>query len=76
VKGRYARVFFGLTVAVGLIATLLLSLVQQHWQARGLSLLIAGCELAGDFSLLMLMLKSGLFSPQTAPAFGARGNGI
>ncbi len=74
VKGRYARVFFGLIVAVGLIATLLLWLVQQQWQARGLSLVIAGCELTGDFSLLMLMLKSGLFSPQTAPAFGPRAN--
>jgi len=76
VKGRYARVFFGLIVAVGLIATLMLSLVQQQWQARGLSRVIAGCELTGDFSLLMLMLKSGLFSPQTAPAFGACGDGI
>jgi|CZLA01.1.fsa_nt_gi formate-dependent nitrite reductase membrane component NrfD len=76
VKGRYARVFFGLIVAVGLIATLALSLVQQQWQVRGLSLVIAGCELTGDFSLLMLMLKSGLFAPQTAPAFGARGNEI
>ena len=76
VKGRYARVFFGLIVAVGLIATLVLSVVQQQSQAQGLSLVIAGCELTGDFSLLMLMLKSGLFSPQTAPAFGAPGNGI
>ena len=75
VNGRYARVFFGLIVAIGLLATLLLSLVQQQWQARGLSLIIVGCELTGDFSLLMLMLKSGLFSPQTAPTF-ARGNGI
>jgi len=75
VNGRYARVFFGLIVAVGLLATLMLSLVQQQWQARGLSLVIAGCELTGDFSLLMLMLKSGLFSPQTAPTF-ARRNGI
>jgi formate-dependent nitrite reductase membrane component NrfD len=75
VKGRYARVFFGLIVAVGLIATLALSLAQQQWQVQGLSLVIAGCELTGDFSLLMLMLKSGLFAPQTAPAFGARGNG-
>jgi len=75
VKGRYARVFFGLIVAVGLIATLTLSLVQQQWQVRGLSLVIAGCELTGDFSLLMLMLKSGLFAPQTAPAFEPRGNG-
>ena len=75
VRGRYAPVFFGLIVAVGLIATLTLSLVQQQWQLRGLALVIAGCELTGDFSLLMLMLKSGLFAPQTAPVFGARGNG-
>lgn len=68
-QGRYARVFFGLIVAVGLVATLALSLVQQQAQASGLALLIAGCELTGDFSLLMLMLKSGLFAPQTAPAF-------
>ena len=68
-QGRYARVFFGLIVAVGLVATLALSLVQQQAQAGGLALLIAGCELTGDFSLLMLMLKSGLFAPQTAPAF-------
>ncbi|MBZ5720162.1 MAG: polysulfide reductase NrfD [Acidobacteriia bacterium] len=75
VKGKYARVFLGLIVAVGLIATLMLSLVQLQWQARELSLVIAGCELTGDFSLLMLMLKSGLFSAQTAPAFAPRGNG-
>jgi len=76
VNGRYARVFFGLVVALGLIATLLLSLVQQQWQARELSLVIAGCELTGDFSLLMLMLKSGLFSAQTAPSFAAPRHGI
>ena len=69
VKGSYARVFFGLIVAVGLVATLSLSLVQQQAQTGALALLIAGCELTGDFSLLMLMLKSGLFAPQTAPAF-------
>jgi formate-dependent nitrite reductase membrane component NrfD len=73
VKGRYARVFFGLIVAVGLIATLMLSLAQKQWQAQGFSLVIGGCELTGDFSLLMLMLRSGLFSPQTAPGFGTRG---
>ena len=76
VNGKYARVFFGLIVWVGLIATLMLSLVQQQWQARGLSLVIAGCELTGDFALLMLILKSGIFSPQTAPKFATRGNGV
>jgi formate-dependent nitrite reductase membrane component NrfD len=76
VQGRYTRVFFGLIVAVGLIATLMLSLVQQQWHARELSLVIAGCELTGDFSLLMLMLKSGLFSPQTALSFAPPRTGI
>ncbi len=71
-QGRYARVFFGLIVAVGLLATLALSLVQRQTQAGGLALLIAACELTCDFSLLMLMLKSGLFAPQTAPAFAIR----
>ncbi len=70
-KGRYARLFFGLIVVVGLLATLALSLVQLQAQARGLALAIAGCELTGDFSLLILMLKSGLFAPQTAPAFAS-----
>jgi formate-dependent nitrite reductase membrane component NrfD len=68
-KGPYARVFFGLIVAVGVMATLVLSLAQQRWHTRELALLIAACELMGDFSLLMVMLKSGLFSPQTAPPF-------
>jgi formate-dependent nitrite reductase membrane component NrfD len=76
VKGRYARVFFGLVVALGLIATLMLSLVQRQWPARELSLMVAGCELTGDFSLLMLMLQSGLFSPQTAPSLAAPGKRI
>lgn len=68
-RGNYSWVFFGLIVAVGLLATLALSLVQQQIQARGIALLIAGCELTGDFALLILILKSGLFAPQTAPAF-------
>jgi len=67
--GRYARAFFGLIVAVGLVATLGLLVIQQRAQTRELALLIAACELTGDLSLLMLMLKSGLFAPQTAPAF-------
>src|ERR1035437_1591285 len=68
-RGNYAWVFFGLIVAIGLLAALAFSLVQQKAQARGIALLIAGCELTGDYSLLMLILRSGLFAPQTAPAF-------
>jgi len=68
-RGNYSWVLFGLIFAVGLLGTLVLSLVQQQIQARGVALLMAGCELTGDFALLMLILKSGLFAPQTAPAF-------
>ena len=70
--GRYSRVFFGLVLGVGLVATLLLSFAQTRLEAEWLVILIAACELTGDFSLIMLLLKSGLFPPQTAPAY-ARG---
>jgi formate-dependent nitrite reductase membrane component NrfD len=69
-KGPYARAFFGLTLLVGLGATLLLLLVHSRTQATWLVVLIAACELTGDFTLLMLLLKSGLFAPQTAQAYG------
>ena len=68
-SGRYARFFFGLVVLVGLLATLLLSLLHSSVQTLWLVLLIAVCELAGDFSMMMLLLKSGLFAPQIAPAY-------
>lgn len=71
-RGRYAKVFFGLIVAVGILATLALSVAQEQVQGRGLAIVIALCELTGDFSLLMLILKSGLFAPQTAPKFAER----
>jgi formate-dependent nitrite reductase membrane component NrfD len=67
-QGRYARAFLGLVLAVGLIATLLLAIVHTRVHATWLVVLIAACELTGDFALLMVLLKSGLFSPQTAPA--------
>lgn len=72
-SGPYARVFFGLVLLVGLLATLLLSVVQSRVQATGLVLLIAACELTGDFTLVMVLLKSGLFPRQTALAYSARG---
>jgi formate-dependent nitrite reductase membrane component NrfD len=72
-SGAYARAFFGLVLLVGLLATLLLSVVQNHVQATGLIVLIAACELTGDFALVMLLLKSGLFPLQTAPAYSAGG---
>jgi len=71
-RGRYSRPFFGLVLGVGLLATLLLSLAESRVEAQWLVILIAACELTGDFTLIMLFLKSGLFPPQTAPAY-ARG---
>jgi len=68
-SGTYARFFFGLVLLVGLVATMLLSLLHATVHASVLVVLIAGCELVGDFSMMMLMLKSGLFSPQIAPAY-------
>jgi formate-dependent nitrite reductase membrane component NrfD len=68
-SGRYARLFLGLVVLVGLVATLFLSLLHNSVQTSWLVLLIAACELIGDFSMMMLMLKSGLFAPQAAPAY-------
>jgi hypothetical protein len=56
-------------LVVGLAATLLLSVAASHLQAVWLLLPIAACELTGDFTLLIVFLKSGLFSPQTAPAY-------
>ncbi len=72
-SGPYARVFFGLVLLVGLFATLLLSIVQNHVQATWLVVIVAACELTGDFTLVMVLLKSGLFPLQTAPAYNAQG---
>jgi len=71
-RGRYSSVFFGLVLGVGLVATFLLSLARTRVEVQWLVLLIAACELTGDFSLVMLLLKSGLFPPQTAPAYARR----
>ncbi len=70
--GPYTRVFVGLVLLVGLLATLLLSVVHDHVQATWLVVLIAACELTGDFTLVMVLLKSGLFPTQTARAYNNR----
>ena len=68
-RGTYCRAFFGLVVLVGLVATLLLSLLHSTLQTSVLVVLIAACELVGDFAMMMLMLKSGLFGQHIAPAY-------
>ena len=68
-RGTYSRAFFGLVLLVGLVATLLLSLLHSTLQTSVLVVLIAACELVGDFAMMMLMLKSGLFGQHIAPAY-------
>ena len=69
-RGRYRRAFLGLVLLVGMVATLLLSRAQGHVAATALAVVIAACELVGDFTLLMVLLKSGLYSPQMAAKSG------
>lgn len=66
-RGRFAWAFVGLVLAIGLGATLVLTLAAERFRAEWLLPVIAVCELTGDFTLLIVWLKSGLFSPQTAP---------
>jgi formate-dependent nitrite reductase membrane component NrfD len=69
-RGTYARPFFGLVVVVGLVATMLLWLLHSTLHTSAFVVLIAVCELIGDFSMMMLILKTGLFGQQVAPAYG------
>jgi formate-dependent nitrite reductase membrane component NrfD len=71
-RGTYARAFFGLVVLVGLAATLALSILGGNSHTSWLVVSIAICELIGDFTLMMVMLKSGLFATQTGPVFQSR----
>ncbi|MFQ5738453.1 MAG: NrfD/PsrC family molybdoenzyme membrane anchor subunit [Acidobacteriota bacterium] len=68
-RGAYAFVFIGVVLLVGLAGTLLFSFVHTWTQWTWMIVLVAACELTGDFALLMVLLKSGVFSPQTAPAY-------
>jgi len=67
-RGTCALAFLGLVLLVGLAGTFLFSMVHSltHW--TWMVVLVAICELTGDFALLMVLLKSGVFAPQTAPA--------
>jgi formate-dependent nitrite reductase membrane component NrfD len=68
-RGAYAFAFLGLVLMVGVAGTLLFSLVHSWTNWNWVVVLVAACELTGDFALLMVLLKSGLLSPQTAPRF-------
>lgn len=66
-RGAYAFAFLGLVVLVGWGGTLAFSLLHSWTQLTWMAIVIAACELTGDFALLMVLLRSGLFSPQAAP---------
>jgi formate-dependent nitrite reductase membrane component NrfD len=65
-RGAYASTFLGLVLTVGLLGTFLFSVLHSwtHW--TWMVILPAVCELTGDYALLMVLLKSGLLSPQAA----------
>lgn len=68
-RGAYAFAFLGLVLLVGLLGTLMLSVLHSYTHWTWMAVTVAGFELTGDFALLMVFLKSGLYSPQTAPAY-------
>ncbi len=68
-SGPYAKWFVGVVLLVGLGATIVLSIIHERVPAEELVVAIAICELAGDFALVMLLLKSGFLAPQTQPKY-------
>jgi len=71
IEGRYHWAFVGLVIVVGIVGVFLFSILHKQFQSDWLLMLVALCELAGDFTLVMVLLKSGLCSPQTAPKYSA-----
>jgi len=65
--GPYAAVFIGLVIILGLVGTIILASLHLWQGALWLVVAIAVTELTGDFALLMVLLKSGLFSTQAPP---------
>jgi formate-dependent nitrite reductase membrane component NrfD len=68
-RGRYRSAFLGLVLLVGIGATYAFSLLHSRLHSAFFVGLVAVCELVGDFSLVMVLLKSGLFAPQVAPEY-------
>ena len=62
-----AAVFVGLVIILGLVGTIILASLHLWQGALWLVVAIALTELTGDFALLMVLLKSGLFSTQAPP---------
>ncbi|MDX9746741.1 MAG: NrfD/PsrC family molybdoenzyme membrane anchor subunit [Syntrophales bacterium] len=62
IRDKYPMVFWVGVVAVGLIAIFLLPILIQT-ESLGLLLTVAFFELIGDFCILFLLLRAGVFSP-------------
>jgi formate-dependent nitrite reductase membrane component NrfD len=65
-RGAYAFAFLGLVLIVGLFGVFMFSVAQNWIQWTTLIGLVSVCELTGSFALLMVLLKSGLLSAQSA----------
>jgi len=62
IRDKYPAVFWFGVVAIGLIAIFLLPILVQT-ESLGLLLTVAVFELIGDFCILFLLLRAGVFSP-------------
>ncbi len=68
IRDKYPAVFWFGVVAIGLIAIFLLPILVQT-ESLGLLLAVAVFELIGDFCILFLLLRAGVFSPlRTQPS--------
>ncbi len=63
VKGPYAVPFFALAIGVGLVFTLLMSLVAGPHAGAGVVALITVADLIGHYFIFFLLLKVGVFKP-------------
>ena len=70
-EGTYRRVFLGLVILVGIVATFFFSILHRQLHSNWVLVMVACCELLGDFALVMVLLKSGVCAPQTAPKYRA-----
>jgi formate-dependent nitrite reductase membrane component NrfD len=62
IRDKYPAIFWGGVVGIGLIAMFLLPILVQT-ESLGLLMVVAGFELIGDFCILFLLLRAGVFSP-------------
>jgi len=62
IKGKYPLVFWLGVVFIGLVVIFMLPIVATT-HSLGMLLFVAVCELIGDFCILFLLMRSGVYSP-------------